>query len=106
MLTDLLPLMTATVRHHRPGKRTIHGRPLRRDYTEHSARVMHATGTLPALASKEPQALPSATVWLINHPRIVELTHAFEIAPGIILDVIGVETREIDGGTLTKVYLK
>lgn len=108
MLDELRPLMNATVRHHRSGKRSIHGgRPYNPDgFTEHRARVSRAVGAVISRASGEKVSLPSATLWLIDHPRPIDLGHVFEIDPGQPLDVVGLETREIDGRTLTKVYLK
>ena len=99
--------MTATVRHGVLGPRSIHGgRPTLTGFTEHSARVLRATGTIPAHASQSPQALPTATLWLIDHPRSIVLNDVFEIEPDSPLDVVGFDARDVDGHTLTKVYLK
>ena len=107
MLSDLHPLLTATVRHYQPGPRSIHGgKQQLGDFTEHRARVSRAAGTVRGPASQDKAPLPSATVWLINHPREIALAHVFEITPGAPLDVIGFEVRDLDGGTITKVYLK
>lgn len=105
MLADLLPMMTATVRHRLPNSRDVFGKPWQSGYTEHQARVLSSPGTRPSTASQSKMTDVKATIWLIDHPRTIEVGHLFEITPDDPLEVIGFELRTIENTAITKVFL-
>lgn len=105
MIADLLPLMTSTVRHNLPTERDVFGKHQFPASTEHRARVLLSPGTRPSAASQSKISDVKATIWLIDHPRTIEIGHRFEITPNEPLEVIGFELRTIENTAITKVFL-
>lgn len=105
MIAAIRPLLNAEVLHWLPPVRDIHGKPTQAGSTPHPARVVHTPGTVLGPASRERQGDAAATVWLLNHPRSIELGDTFELPTGETLKVIRAERRSDGADTLSKVYL-
>lgn len=105
MLSDIRPLMTDTVEHWLPPKRSITGAETNTGSTTHAARVTSTPGRLVGPASRERMADAAATIWLLNHPRPVAIGDTFTLPNGEALKAIRVEHRSTGADTITKAYL-
>lgn len=105
ILSDLIPLLNAQVEHMLPPTRSLTGAETWNGSTRHAARVIETSGRLMGPASREKVADAAATIWLLNHPRPIEIGDTFTLPSGEALKAIRVEYRT--GGLVTfhKVYL-
>jgi hypothetical protein len=74
--------------------------------TSHAARVLMTPGKVIARASGEYMADAAATVWLLDHPRLIAVGDTFGLPNGSALKAVRVELRTRPwGGTVHKVFL-
>ena len=73
--------------------------------TRHGAKVDLNPGSFLAKASGERIGDAKARIYLLNHPRAVELGDTFTLPGGQHLQVKRVEQRRSSAGTLTRAYL-
>ena len=105
MLNDIRPFLTEQVRHGQGVTRDLFGKVTDHTGTQHAARVVEVQGGLPAPASGERIADATATIWLLNHPRIIRTGDTFTLPSGRTLAVRRVEYRTDGSNTLSKVLL-
>lgn len=105
MLNYIRTLFTERVRHGESVSRDIYGKVIDARGTEHAARVVEAHGSIQAPASGERTADASATIWLLNHPRLIATGDTFVLPSGRKLAVRRVEYRTDGQDTLAKVHL-
>lgn len=105
MLNKIRPFLTDEVEHGEGITRDIYGKVLDATGSRHAARVIEVAGSLHAPASNERAGDASATVWLLNHPRIITAGDTFTLPSGRTLKVRRVEYRTDGRDTLVKVHL-
>lgn len=105
-MPNLSPLLTDQVEHWLPPRYDVYGQPIPGGTTSHPARVILSPGQMVGPASGEDLANAGATVWLIDHPRRIDIGDRFTLPNGETLEAIRVETRTRPfGGTLHKAWL-
>lgn len=105
MLSPIRPMLTSQVEHWLPPVRDIHGRETKAGSTSHPARVVYSPGRSLGPASREKMADAAAIIWLLNHPRAIEIGDSFELPDSAVLTAIRIERRFMGSDALTKVYL-
>lgn len=105
MISGIRPMLNSQVEHWLPPVRDIHGRETKAGSTSHYARLIYSPGRSVGPASREKMADAAAIIWLLDHPRAVEIGDSFELPDGKILTAIRVEHRFMGMDTLIKVYL-
>jgi hypothetical protein len=105
MLNYIRSLMTEQVQHGDRVARDLFGQVKDARGTLHAARVIEVHGSLQAPASGERTADASATIWLLNHPRLISAGDTFTLPSGRTLAVRRVEYRTDGQDTLAKVHL-
>lgn len=115
MLSELNPMLNETVSHFLPPTRDIYGQETFGGSTTHRARIARSPGVLVGPASGTGTTNAAATIWVINHPRLIEIGSHW-LLPGDEIDdpedpyanalkAIRVELRTVGRVSLHKVSL-
>lgn len=106
MLFSLLPFMTEEIAHWFPPVRDIFGRlPSSAAHSMHRAKITYTQGARSGGASGEALPDATATIWLIDHPRLIAVGDTFKLPCGAMTKAARVERRTLDGAEVSKVYL-
>jgi hypothetical protein len=104
MLADLIPLLTENVLHMFSPERDLFGNIMGGTGTDHRARITYASGVRTGAASSANMAEAAATIWLLDHPRSIDIGDVFQLADGTLLKAIRIERRASSGSILAKVF--